>query len=180
MQGLMKLLFSSKARPLWALLAFVMILLPLVVFLMKHSQSVHGSGPPSPAHLPGASATPASAPDFEAFTGTWIAHGRALTFSPNGRAQYVARVYRWCGPGVSPPCDTLQNNNIISGITESMLFTRVIGKTAYGTVIASTVGNAGRSVSFALNANDTATLTEGGHAVGLLCGPHATIAACRV
>ncbi len=171
----MKRLFSSQARPLWALLALVILLLPLVVFLMKHSQSVHGSGTPSPAHLPGA-----SAPDFKAFTGTWIAHGRALTFSPNGRAQYVARVYRWCGPGVSPPCDTVQNHDILSGITESMLFTRVIGKTAYGTVIASTVGNAGRSASFALHANDTATLTEGRLAVGLLCGPHATIAACRV
>jgi len=176
----MKRLFSSKARPLWALLALVMILLPLVVLLMKHGQSVNGSRTPSPAHRPAASSTPASPPDFTAFTGIWIAHGRALTFSPNGKAQYGARVYRWCGPGVSPPCDTVQNHDILSGIRESMLFTHVIGKTAYGTVMASTVGNAGRSASFALNANDTATLTEGGHAVGLLCGPHATIAACRV
>ena len=176
----MKLLFSSKARPLWALLAFVILLLPLVVFLTKHSQSVNWSGTQSPAHIPGASSTPANALDFKAFTGIWIAHGRALTFSPNGRAQYVARAYRWCGPGVSPPCDTVKNHDIMSGITESMLFTHVIGKTTYGTVIASTVGNAGRSASFTVNANDTAILTEGGHAVGLLCGPHATIDACRV
>jgi hypothetical protein len=145
----MKLLFSSRARPLWALLFFVMLLLPLVVFLSKHSHSVNASGTQAPVHLPGASSTKASAPDFQAFTGIWIAHGRSLTFAPNGKAQYGARVYIWCGPGVSPPCDTVQNHDILDGIADSMLFTHVSGNTAYGTVIASTDGNAGRSATFA-------------------------------
>lgn len=160
----MKRLLASKARPLWALLALVVVLLPLVVFLVKRDQSVSST----------------SVPDLSAFAGRWIAHGQYLDFSSNGRAKYIARAYQWCGPGVPPPCDTIQNNTIFSGITEDMLFTHVAGKTAYGTITASSAGNTGRSVSFALDANDTAILTEGGHSAVLLCGPKALALASHV
>ena len=181
----MKRLLSSKVRPVWALLAFLVILLPLVAFLVKHGQSAYGSRtqPTTPrlsnsstlARIP--TATPTS--EFSAFAGTWFGHGRGLTFSSDGRAEYIARAYQWCGPSVSPPCDSFQGNNIISGIKEEMLFTYVAGNTAYGIITASSAGNAGSAVSLALDAHDSATLTEGKDLSGiLLCGPKAPVAWC--
>ena len=190
-QRFMKRLLSSKVRPVWALLAFLVILLPLVVFLVKHGQSAYGSRtqPTTPrlsnsstlARIPTATPTSAKAldSDFSAFAGTWFGHGRGLIFSSDGRAEYIARAYQWCGPGVSPPCDSFQGNTIISGIKEEMLFTYVAGNTAYGIITASSAGNAGSTVSLALGAHDTTTLTEGKDLGGiLLCGPKAPVAWC--
>ena len=190
-QRFMKRLPSSKALSVWALLAFLVVLLPLVVFLVKHGQSAYGSRtqPTTPrlsnsstlAHIPTATPTSAKAldSDFRAFAGTWFGHGRGLIFSSDGRAEYIARAYRWCGPGVSPPCDSFQGNYIISGIKEEMLFTYVAGNTAYGIITASSAGNVGSAISLALDAHDTATLTEGKDLGGiLLCGPHAPVAWC--
>jgi len=181
----MKRLLSSKARPVWALLAFLVVLLPVFVFLVKHGQSALGSEtPPTPPTLSNSS-TPTSiptatpTPDFSTFVGEWYGHGRGLIFSSDGRAKYSARAYQWCGPGVSPPCDSFQGNNIIDGIKEEILFTYVAGKTAYGTITASSDDNTGRAVSLAVGANDTATLTEGGDSAGiLLCGPNAPFGTC--
>jgi hypothetical protein len=171
----MKRLLSSKARPVWALLAFLIVLLPLVVFLIKHGQSAYRSGAqPAPPTL-----SNSSTPDFSTFVGEWYHHGGVLIFSSDGRAKYVARAYRWCGPGVSPPCDSMQNNIIIDGINEEMLFTYVVGNTAYGTITASSAGDTGRAVTLATAANDTATLTIGTEPPGLpLCGPHAPVGSC--
>jgi len=177
----MNRLLSSKALPVLAFLAFFVVLLPLVVFLVKHGQSAYGSGTQPTTHTLSNSSTPRSnpTPNFGAFVGTWFGHGRVLIFSSNGRAKYIARAYQWCGPGVSPPCDSFQNNNIISGIHEEMLFTTVAGKTAYGTITASTAGKSGRAGSLALDAHDTPTHTKGENPADiLLCGPNAPVAAC--
>jgi hypothetical protein len=182
-QRLMKRLPSSKALPVWALLTFLVVLLPLVVFLIKHVQSAYGSGTQSTtlsnnstlAHIP--TATPTS--EFSAFAGRWFGHGRGLIFSSDGRAEYTARAYQWCGPGVPSPCDSFQGNNIIDGINEEMLFTYVAGNTTYGIITASSAGNAGSIVSLALGGHDTVTLTQGKDLAGiLLCGPHAPVAWC--
>ncbi len=181
----MKRLLSSKARLVWAILAFLVVLLPLVVFLVKHDQSAYGSGTQPTTPTPSNSSTPTNiptatlTPDFSAFVGTWFGHGRGLTFSSDGRAKYIARAYQWCGPGVPPPCDSFQGNNIIDGIKEEMLFTYIAGKTAYGTITASNTGNTGLPVSLAVDADDTATLTKGGDPAGiLLCGPNAPSSTC--
>lgn len=183
----MKRLLSSKARLVWVLLAFLVVLLPLVIFLVKHGQSAFGTQPMTllvgnssrPRSMPSANPTPASIFLRQGFVGTWLGHGRVLIFSSDGRANFIARAYQWCGPGVPPPCDSFQGNNIIDGIKEEMLFTYVAGKTAYGTITASSAGNTRHAVSLALDAHDTATLTEGeGPADILLCGPNAPAAAC--
>ena len=181
----MKRLLSSKARPVWALLAFLFVLLPLVVFLVIHGQSAFGSGtqPTSPTQsnnsTPTNIPTATPTPDFSAFVGKWTGHGRTLTFSSDGRAKYSARAYQWCGPGVPPPCDSFQGNNIIDGINEEMLFTYVAGNTAFGTIIASSAGNTGRAVTLAVDANDMATLTVGGEPAGIpLCGLYAPFSSC--
>jgi hypothetical protein len=181
----MKQLLSSKARPLWALLAFLVVLLPLTVFLVKHGQSALGSEtPPTPLTLSNTSTltsipTATPTPDFSAFVGEWGGHGRTLTFTSKGRAKYIARAYQWCGPGVPPPCDLMQNNTIIDGINEEMLFTYRAGNTAYGTITASSAGDMGRSVSLAVDANDTAMLTKGGDPAAIsLCGPNAPSSSC--
>jgi hypothetical protein len=181
----MKRLLFSKARLVWALLAFLVVLLPLVVFLVKHGQSALGSETPPKTPTLSDNSTPTSiptatpTPDFSAFVGAWGGHGRELTFSSDGRAKYIARAYQWCGPGVPQPCDSIQNNTIINGIHEEMLFTFVTDHTAYGTITASSAGNTGRSVSLAVDADDTATLTEGGDPANiLLCGPNAPLLTC--
>ena len=181
----MKRLLSSKARLLLAFLACLVVLLSLVIFLVKYGQIAHGSGTQPTTPTLGKSSTPTSiptatlTPDFSAFVGTWGGHGRGLTFSSDGRAEYRARAYQWCGPGVPPPCDSFQGNTIIDGIQQEMLFTSVVGKTAYGTITASSDDNRGRAVSFAVDANDTATFSEGGDSAGiLLCGPNAPFGTC--
>ena len=177
----MNRLLSSKALPVLAFLAFIVVLLPLVVFLVKHGQSAYGSGTQPTTHTLRNSSTPGSnpTPDFGAFVGTWFGHGRVLIFSSNGRAKYIARAYKWCGPGVSPPCDSFQKNNIINGIHEEMLFNSVASKTAYGTITASNVSKAGLAVSLSLDVHDTATLTNGENPANiLLCGPNAPVSAC--
>ena len=181
----MKRLLFSKARLVCALLALLVVLLLLVVFLVKHGQSALGSETPpttptlSESSIPTSIPTATPTPDFNAFVGAWGGHGRELTFSSDGRAKYIARAYQWCGPGVPQPCDSIQNNTIINGIHEEMLFTHVTDHTAYGTITASSAGNTGRAVSLTLDTDDTATLTEGGDTADiLLCGPNAPSLTC--
>jgi hypothetical protein len=181
----MKRLLSSKARLMWAALAFLVVLLPLVVSLVEHNQSVFGSRsrPTSSIHSSSSmltsKPTATLAPDFSAFVGEWYWHGRVLSFSSDGQAKYTARAYRWCGPDVSPPCDSWQGNTIIDGIHEDMRFTSVAGNTAYGTITASSDGTTGRAASFTIGANDTATFTKSGDSSGvLLCGQNAPPGTC--
>ena len=182
----MKRLLSSKARLIWALIAFLAVLVPLVVSLVEHNPNVFGSAnqPTSPAQSNSSTSTnmptTTQAPDFSAFVGEWYGHGRLLTFSSDGQAKYSARAYQWCSdPGVSQPCDSWQGNNIINGINEDMRFTYVAGNTAYGTITASSAGDAGRAVSLALDADNTAMLTKGGDSGSLsLCGQNAPGASC--
>jgi hypothetical protein len=116
--------------------------------------------------------TPTS--NFSMFVGTWENHSSTLIFTPNGQASYRERTYRWCGPNVPSPCDSIQNNVIQPGIIETLAFTQVQGNTAYGTIIASTVNNVGQSVSLTVQDNDTVTLDDGAP----LCGPNAPVGWC--
>jgi hypothetical protein len=127
---------------------------------------------------PKAEAPTRTSPNFHSFVGTWYAHGRGLIFSANGHAQYVARTYQWCGQGVPSPCDSIQGNEIISGVMEKFVFTRTVGQNAYGTVISSTVGNTGAQVTVRLQSQDTLALYDGSSLDGILCGPQAPVGYC--
>ncbi|BCL84512.1 hypothetical protein ccbrp13_69770 [Ktedonobacteria bacterium brp13] len=94
------------------------------------------------------------------FTGTWYNHGGALKIAPDGTATFDARAYRWCGPGVPTPCDTMKNNLIIDGIHMNILFNHAQGSTIYGRIMSATTHDSGFLVTLTLNHNNTATLNE--------------------
>jgi len=125
-----------------------------------------------------AESPPRVSPNFNPFVGTWYGHGRGLIFSANGHAQYIARTYQWCGQGVPSPCDSFQGNEIISGNMEQLVFTRTAGQSAYGTVISSTVGNAGQRVTVSLQSKDIIALYYDSSLYTVLCGPHAPVGYC--
>ncbi len=108
------------------------------------------------------------------FIGQWYAHWGVFAIKANGDAQLIARTYRWCGPDVATPCDSLQGNAIVPGINEQMQFTSVTGSTASGKVLASTQKNSGATVTITLGNNDTLTLSD----QGVLCGPRAKPGLC--
>jgi hypothetical protein len=66
-------------------------------------------------NLLGAPVSAAADDAFSPIAGEWGRHGLGLTVSDDGSVEAVWRVYRWCGPGVRPPCDELAGNTIISG-----------------------------------------------------------------
>ncbi len=108
------------------------------------------------------------------FIGQWYAHWGVFTVKSNGDAQLVARTYQWCGPGVSPPCDSMQGNTIVPGIKEQMRFTSVAGSTASGKVLTSTGNNTGAAVTMTTGNDDTLTLAG----QGVLCGPRSAPGLC--
>ena len=57
--------------------------------------------------------------------GEWTYHGFDLTVNDDGTSQAIWRVYRWCGPVVPKPCDTLGNDRITSGGYADLSFSRV-------------------------------------------------------
>jgi hypothetical protein len=128
----------------------------------------------APTSTPISTPTPTvSQPNFTDFVGTWDGHGRRLSFASDGHAQFIGRAYQWCGPGVSPPCDSMQGNFIVGGINETMVFTRVNGSTAYGIVTSSTANNLGQAVSLTLQPNDVIAVYDGTKFANgsILCGP---------
>jgi hypothetical protein len=96
------------------------------------------------------------------FVGTWYNHGSVLKISSNGDATYDARAYKWCGPGVSQPCDRFQGNLIIDGIHMQIYFNSTKDSQAYGQINSSTTGDNGRSVQLTLNHDHTANFAKGG------------------
>ncbi len=122
--------------------------------------------------------TSSASSNFSSFVGTWPGHGRLLDFASNGHAQYTARAYRWCEQGVSPPCDSWQGNIIVDGIKEQMVFIRTSGSTAYGTIVSSTAGDTGQSVTLTLQQNDTVMLSFKNGSYKTLCGPQAPAGYC--
>lgn len=118
-------------------------------------------------------------PQLQAFVGTWYSHGAALVLQPDGHAMYNARVYTWCGPDVPKPCDLMQGNLIISGIQMEILFSRVEGNTAYGTIITSTVDHKDTAVRLTINNNQTAQFFEdSSNNPHVLCNLHAPVGLC--
>lgn len=107
---------------------------------------------------PSTHASAGAHPQFQSFVGTWYSHASALIIEANGHATYDARVYTWCEEGVPQPCDTINGNIIISGIHMQLVFTQVKGMSIYGTIIASSIGHVGSSVSLTQAPNHTATL----------------------
>jgi len=126
----------------------------------------------------GSSPTKTSSPDFNSFVGAWHAHAASLTFASNGHAQYLARTYQWCGPGVSPPCDSIQGNLIVPGINEQILFIRTSGSSAYGTVLSSTAGDTGQPITLTLRPNNTVMLSDNTIQSDVLCGPRSPVGYC--
>lgn len=119
------------------------------------------------------------APDMTPFVGVWIRHSAGLTVTKDGNATFIERVYRWCGPDVTPPCDSWQGDTIISGNRETMRFTRTDSTTAYGTILSSTSGRQGRAVTLMRTSQDTVTLaTDDPRDTRILCGPHTPTGLC--
>ncbi len=98
---------------------------------------------------PEETATPDPA-NFKSFVGTWYNRYGTLTIVPNGHAKYVARVFTWCGPAVTPPCDSMENNLIIPGIHLNMMFIHTTKSVAHGTVLDGNTEDAGSPVSLTL------------------------------
>ncbi len=72
------------------------------------------------SHIPYQSTPTISAPHvFSSFVGQWFGHARTLTFQPDGHAQYIGRVFHWCGPGVALPCDSMNGDKIVGGLREN-------------------------------------------------------------
>jgi hypothetical protein len=119
-------------------------------------------------------------PDFGRFVNRWFAHSAVLIFSPNGSIFFEKRVYRWCGPGVPPPCDTIDaDGRIWPGYQEDAQFSRVTGSMAYGTITASNLHSNGLAVTVTLQAADTLLYTANGKQDSiLLCGPAAPPGEC--
>jgi hypothetical protein len=83
------------------------------------------------------SATPTSLSGLTPFVGTWYAHSRSLTITSDGKGAYNGRVFIWCGPGVSQPCDTQSQ---MLGMNTTIMFTSISadGKTISGSITAGT------------------------------------------
>lgn len=116
--------------------------------------------------------------DFGRFVGSWYAHGAGMSFDSNGRAHFEERVYRWCGPGVAQPCDSMQGNQIINGHREDLQFSHAIDSVAYGVIVSSNFRPVGLSVTLTLLPGDRVLYSAGTTMGGILCGPDAEIGAC--
>lgn len=122
--------------------------------------------------------TQTSSSEFKEFVRLWVSHGAALNFSADGKAVFYKRVYRWCGPGVAQPCDTISSDGRISnGYQEQIQFSYVRGLVAYGTITASNFHPKGLAVTAILQPDDT-LLYSGTSEIALLCGPKAPVGAC--
>ncbi len=98
--------------------------------------------------------------NFKSFVGIWYNRYGTLTIEQNGHAKYVARVFTWCGPSVTPPCDSMENNLIIPGIHLNMMFAYTTRSTARGTVIDGNTEKAGSPVSLTLLKDDRLGFSE--------------------
>ncbi|MGH2505866.1 MAG: hypothetical protein ACRDHZ_00365 [Ktedonobacteraceae bacterium] len=116
--------------------------------------------------------------NFSKFVGTWYAHGSSLHFFKDGRAAFQERTYRWCGPGVASPCDTIDTRGVIRpGNQEQIQFVHVTGSMAYGTIIASSFHPRRLPVTVALQPDDT-LLYASHRPITLLCGSNAPVGMC--
>lgn len=106
------------------------------------------------------SASIATANIPSSFIGTWYNHSGVLKIASNGSATFDRRTYRWCGPGVPTPCDTMKGNLIIDGIHMQIQFTHTRASSAYGRIISTTTQDRNYAVVLTLHHDHTATFTE--------------------
>lgn len=117
-------------------------------------------------------------PRFSQFVGVWFAHGSSLHIFGDGQATFEERTYRWCGPGVAPPCDWGDARGFIhAGNREHIQFVYRVGSIAYGTIVASNFHPLGLIVTIELQPNDT-LLYASNIPIALLCGPAAPVGMC--
>ncbi|HVB21136.1 MAG TPA: M23 family metallopeptidase [Ktedonobacteraceae bacterium] len=112
---------------------------------------------------------------FRPFVGQWFGHARELIFQLDGHATYTGRVFRFCDTN-PPPCDDF-NRNPVGGLNEELLFTHVVGSTAYGTIISGTDDlvfagetvhlKVGDPLSLTLQPEDKLSVSD----TWVLCGP---------
>ena len=109
------------------------------------------------------------------FAGIWVSHSLALTVQTDGQAIASWRVYKWCGPGVSPPCDTMRGSNIDAGGQAKLTFTGADGASLKGQITGSNVRDQwpiGSTITFVLQPYGLARLFGGnGRLDYTLCGP---------
>ncbi len=117
--------------------------------------------------------TPTSPPNFHMFVGTWTmtsgghGGGDVLIFPVDGKATIESRTYQWCDQGASPPCDSIDaHGNIIDGNQDHIVFSRIVGSTAYGVITSSTSHATGHAVTVALQPDGSLLYTEAGNTGG--------------
>ncbi|WP_201362546.1 hypothetical protein [Dictyobacter formicarum] len=170
------LLIKTKAD-LSSCLSKVCWILPLIVLLVGPI-TTSASAATRSTSIATASSESGDIPGFSRFVGSWYAHGAGLAVHADGQAHFKARVYTWCGPGVKPPCDSFQGDTIVNGYTEDLLFSRVSGNVAYGTITAGNVGPVGSSVTMTLIPGNQLLFSAGKGMGNHLCGPQAPVGAC--
>lgn len=89
------------------------------------------SGPASSTSVPPAGS-------FARFVGEWGGHGRGLTVRGDGTGVATWRVYRFCSGETTPPCDTINGNDIVYGGNAPFALSSASGEAARGTVTSST------------------------------------------
>jgi hypothetical protein len=72
-------------------------------------------GPSDVATTVGASGTGAPASIPAAVLGEWGGHGRSMTIAPDGTGTLTYRTYQFCSDDPTPPCDSVKNDEIVSG-----------------------------------------------------------------
>ena len=108
------------------------------------------------------------------FVGNWYAHSSALTIQSDGKAYLEGRTHHWCADQPTPPCDTIDDNNtIIPGIKEDIVFDREEDNTLYGTITTSTDNTNGKPITIKWGPNDT--LNVNGRT---MCGPKSPVGYC--
>jgi hypothetical protein len=118
-----------------------------------------------------------SSPSFGGFAGNWVSHGMTMSFAVSGVATLDWRIYSWCGPGVSPPCDQTIGNTIVDGGHATAQFDAVQGSTASGQVQSttdpSTIAAGPISVTLISDGNALQIAQAGtqGNAGRVLCSP---------
>lgn len=159
----------------WIVVPFILLL----GYTPGASAAVHPMPSITSSHHPSiALSRPLEKPDFGSFVGKWYAHGAGMSFDGNGRAHFEERVYRWCGPGVTPPCDSMKGNLIINGHREDLQFSHVASSVAYGVVVSSNFHPVGLSVTLTLLPGNRVLYSAGSVILGILCGPQAEVGAC--
>jgi hypothetical protein len=147
--------------------ALVEVASDLVAVQLPHASSLtSGTG-----DVPIKSATDTFAP----FVGEWWHHGLTLRVLPDGRASASWRIYRWCGPGVPQPCDSMSSSMIVEGGRASIVFQSVNSGAhmANGTVTSSSDRTTLPTgpVTMVLRPYGMADLDSIGNFITNVCGP---------